>query len=109
MKAALKVMPPIFLCWPMMTEVYVGGTAVVTEPSHQYSITSCCCVTDDRRGAVWQNGHWHGSADEAKVCHWIPPCGKDGIHGHSLMLAECLWRPNRGCEHNETVGGAFQQ
>jgi len=25
------------------------------------------------------------------------------------MLAECLWRPNSGCEHYEAVGGEFQQ
>ena len=28
---------------------------------------------------------------------------------HSLMLGECLWRPNSGHEHSETVGGVFQQ
>jgi len=25
------------------------------------------------------------------------------------MLAECFWRPKRGCECSEVVGGAFQQ
>jgi len=34
---------------------------------------------------------------------------KSGSHWHSLMLAECLWRPNCGCGHSETVDGAFQQ
>ncbi len=33
MRAALKVMPPILLCWPMMSEVDVGGMAVEVEPS----------------------------------------------------------------------------
>ena len=28
---------------------------------------------------------------------------------YSLMLAECLWSPNSGCENREVVGGAFQQ
>ena len=41
MRAALKVMPPILLCWPMMSEADVGGMAVEVEPSHQYSITFC--------------------------------------------------------------------
>jgi len=50
--AALKVMPPILLCWPMMTEAGVGGMAVEVEPSHLYSLTFCCCVTDGSRGAV---------------------------------------------------------
>ena len=34
----------------------VGGMAVEVEPSHQYPVTFCCCVTDVSRGAVWQNG-----------------------------------------------------
>ena len=109
LRAALKVMPPILFFWPTTSEADVGGMAVEVEPSHQYSITFCCCVTDGSRGAVWQNGVWHGSAYEAKVCHWIPPCRKNGTHWHSLMLAEHLWRPNSGCEHSEVVGGAFQQ
>ena len=35
-------------------------------------------------------------AHETKVCQWIPPCGENGTHWHSGMLAECLWRPNNG-------------
>ena len=35
--------------------------AVGVEPSHQYSLTFCCHVTEDSRGA----GVWHGSVDEA--------------------------------------------
>jgi len=35
-----------------MSEVDIGGMAVEVELSHQYSITSCCCVTDGSRGAV---------------------------------------------------------
>ncbi len=36
MRTALKIMPPILLCWPVMLEVDVGGMAVEVEPSHQY-------------------------------------------------------------------------
>ena len=100
-RAALKLMPPISSHWPTTSEADVGGMAVEAEPSHQYSITICCCVTDGSRGALWQSGDGHGSADEAKECHWIPPCGKDGTHWHSSTLAERLWRPNSGCWHNE--------
>ena len=74
-----------------------------------FNIMFCCHVTDGSRGAVWQNGVWHGSAYVAKVCHWIPPCSKNGTQWHSSILAECFWRPNSGCEHSEAVGGAFQQ
>ena len=55
-RAAPKIMPPILLCWPAMTEADIGGMAVEAEPSHQYSIIFCCHVTDGSRGAVGQNG-----------------------------------------------------
>ena len=51
-KAALAVMPPILLCWPTVSEVDVGGTAVEVQPSHLYSVTHRCCVTDGGRGEV---------------------------------------------------------
>ena len=51
MRAAPKVMPPILLCWPMMSEVS-GGMAVEVEPSHSYSLTLCHCVTNGSRGSV---------------------------------------------------------
>ena len=76
MRAALRVMPSILLCWLLMSEVDVGGTTVETEPFHQNSITFCCWMTDGSRGAVWQNSVWYGSAYETKVCHWIRPCRK---------------------------------
>ena len=31
-----KVMPPILLCWPMMSEADIGGMAVEVESSYQY-------------------------------------------------------------------------
>jgi len=47
-RAALKVMPPNLLRWPMTSEVDVGGMAVEVEPSHQYPGMFCChvCVTE---------------------------------------------------------------
>jgi len=41
-------------------------------------------------------------------CHWIPQCGKNGIHWQSSMLAKCLWRPKSGRDHSEVVGDVFQ-
>ena len=52
MRPALKVMALILLCWLTMSETDVGGMAVGVEPSHQYSVTFCCHVTDGSRGAV---------------------------------------------------------
>jgi len=108
-RAASKVMRSISFFWLITSEVDVGGMAVEAEPSHQFSIPFCCCVSDGSRGAVWQNGVWRGSAYEAKVWNWIPPCGKNGTHWHSSTLAECIQRPNSECERSEAVGGASQQ
>ena len=49
MRAAPKVMTPILLGWPMMSEAYVDNMAIEAEPFHQYSITFCCYVTDGTR------------------------------------------------------------
>ena len=97
-RAAPKVMPPTLLCWPATSEVDIGGMTTEAEPSEQYSMTSCCCVTDGSREAAWQNGVWCGSAYEAKAGHWISPCRKNGTYWYSLILAEYLWRSNSGCE-----------
>jgi len=82
-----------------------GGMSAEIKPSHQYSVTFCCHVTDGSRGVVWQNGAWHGSVHEAKVLN--SSMQKNSTHWHSLTLAECFWRPNSGCEHSEVVGGTF--
>ena len=87
-KIALKVMPPILLCWPPTSEVDVGSIAAEVEPSHQYSVTFCCSATDGSRGAVWKNGVWHGSENEGKVCPWIPPCEKKW---HPLTFINTCW------------------
>ena len=100
MRVAPKVTFPVLWCWPTASEADGGGMAVEVEPFHQYPIALCCLVTDGSRRAAWQNGVWHGSAYEAKVWHWIPSCGKDVTYWHSSKLAECLWRPNTGCEHS---------
>ena len=82
----------ILFGWPMMLEEDIGGTAVEVVPSHQYFITFCCCVTDGSRGAVWQNGVWHGSAYKAKIRHWISP--PINIHWHLFglhKLSTAVW------------------
>jgi len=50
MRAALKVVTPNFLFWPMKSEAYVDGMAVEAEPSHQYSVTCCFIMLFD----IWQ-------------------------------------------------------
>ena len=51
LRAALKALPLILLCWPTSEEDF-GGMAAEVEPFHQYSIPFCCCVIDGSRGAV---------------------------------------------------------
>jgi len=46
MRSALKVIPPILLLWPMMSEADGGGMAVEAETSHQCSVIVYCHVTD---------------------------------------------------------------
>ena len=106
-RAASKVMPPILFCWPTW-EADVDSMAVEVDPSHCYCYLLLPWDRWQQR-AVWENSVWHGSTDEAKVCHWIPPHRKNGTHWHSLTLAECLHKPNCGCEHSEAVGDVFQQ
>ena len=51
-KIAPKVMPPILLFMTIMLEVAGDGMMVEVGPSHQYSVTCCCSVTDGSRVAV---------------------------------------------------------
>ena len=46
LRAALKVMPSVLLCQPMMSEADVGGMAVEVELSHQHPIMLYCHATD---------------------------------------------------------------
>ena len=88
-------------------QVDFGGMAAEAEPCHWCSLTFCC--PPDRwqqRGSLTKQ---YMSWKCTKVCHWIPPCRKNGTHWHSLMLAEQLWRPTSGCEHSEVAGSAFLQ
>lgn len=87
-RAALRVMPPMLLCWPPASELDVSSVAIEVECSCHYSITFCFC-------AIY--------AYEAKGWNWILPCRKNGTLWHLLALAELLGR------HNEAVNGEFQQ
>ena len=84
MRTAQKVMPPILIYWPMVSEADVG-VAVGVEPFQQYSVTCCLCVTRDSRGAVWQNDVWHGSVCETKMCH----CRRK--LRHPLIFIDTCW------------------
>ena len=109
MRAAPKVMLPVLLCWLTMSEVDIGGVAVEAEPSHQYSVTFSCHVTDGSIRAGWKK--WHVTwkclwRKRVKVTSSMQK--KNSTRWHSLTFSEHLWRPSSGCEHSEVVGGVFQ-
>ena len=51
-RAAPKVIHSVLLCWPMMSEVDVGGMTAEAAPSRQHPIACCCRATDGSREAV---------------------------------------------------------
>ena len=87
-RAALKVLPPILSCLPMTSEVDVGGMAVEIETSYRYSVIFSCCMTNDSRGAVWQNSTWHRSVYELKLYRWTPLWEKKWL---PLTLINAYW------------------
>ena len=51
-RSAPKVMPPVLLCWPTMSETDVGGMAVEVEPPGQYSATLLMYDGQQQRGSL---------------------------------------------------------
>ena len=58
---------------------WYGSRGCTFPPIFHYMLL--LCDRWQQRGSLW-----HGSVDEAKVCHWIPPYGKNGTHWHSFLL-----------------------
>ena len=50
--AALKVVCPMLLCLPVMSEADDGGMTVEVEPTDQCSLTFCSCIIDDSNGVL---------------------------------------------------------
>ena len=92
-----------------MAEADVGGVAVEVETSHQYSITFCCCATDGSRGAVWQNGVWHGSVYEAKWGELNSSMQKKGHQSTFLKTCRMFMETKLRMSAQQEVGGEFQQ
>jgi len=84
------------------SETDVGRMAVEVEPSHQYSLTFCCCVTDGSRGVVWQKvSDVEVGMKQRRVTEFL--------HVEKMAPIDIHWRTNSGCEHSKAVGVAFQQ
>ena len=80
MKATAKMMFPVLLRWPTMSETDVGGMAVEVEPSHQYSITYCCgCqVAADRQSDKMASNVEVCMKQRCGIEFLIPPWSKNG-------------------------------
>ena len=71
-----------------MSEVDVGDMTVEVEPSHQYSITFCCHVTDGSREAVSQNSDMDMSMEQRCGIEflYVEKMAPTDIHWHLLNL-----------------------
>jgi len=98
-------MLPILLCWPITWEADIGGKEVEGEPSHQYSITLYCYVTDGSRGAVWQNGL-------NMEAHMKQSCVTEYLHAEEITptdTASWMFMDTISGLHSEAVGDVFPQ
>lgn len=77
---ALKVMPPIFFCWPTAAEVGVGGMAAQIVPSHQYFIIFVVEGQSDKMTCDME-------------VHMRQRCVAEFLHEEFIDVAECLQRP----------------
>lgn len=60
----------------LTSEADVAEMVPNVELSHQYTVAiPCCHVRDGSRGALWQNGVWHGNMKQ-RVKTDFPPCKK---------------------------------
>lgn len=93
MRAVLKTVPLILLCWPTTSEANGGGIAVELEPSHQF-LLHFAAVWHGSRGAIWHN--------EAKMWHLIPQVKQywlmkwhcySSINPYSILAVLTFWLP----------------
>ena len=103
MMAALKVMPPILWCCPVTSEVDFGVWR------HRLNLPTNIPLYVV---AMWQMA---AEGQSGKIACGMETqmkqrCGMEFLHlkknctrWHSLVLAECFWRPNSGCEHSRAV------
>ena len=96
MSSALKVIPPILLCWPTTSEVVAGDMAVDVEPSCWYSIIFCCRVTDVSEQNSLPKWHLTWKHIWSKGVSLNPPMEKilhslTFIHAYSLFMGTKQW------------------
>ena len=103
-RVALKVVPPLLLCQPTACWCYGHRGGTFTPISH-YVLLLCEMAAEGQSDKMVSDVEvWMKQRHITEFIH--------AVKWHlmtSLMLAECLWRPNSGCQHSEAVGGIFQQ
>jgi len=82
-KGFSKVMPQTLRCWITISEVHVGGTAAKAEPSHQYLITFCCCVTEWHQESLTWKRKWNKGEELNSSMH---KTALTNIHLHLLSI-----------------------
>jgi len=85
-RTALRIIPPILLCWPATSEAD-GGTTAEVEPFHQCSLKLCCCVRDDSRGVSDK------MMSDLEVCT-MQMCITEFLHVEKTAptgIHQCLW------------------
>ena len=99
-KWAPKVMPPILLHWPTISETdrcwWYGSTGWTFPPIFNYILLLC-----GSRAAVWQNGVWKRVWSTSVS---FAPWGKNCTHWHASTCGH-----QSGWYHSKVVGDAFQQ
>ena len=80
-RAALKVIPPILLCWPTTSEADVGGMAIEVEPSHQYCYILLPCDRWQQKGSLTE---WHLTWKCVRIPLW-------GNKWHPLTFIDTCW------------------
>ena len=98
----------------MTLEADVGGTAVEIEPSCQYSITFCCCMTDGSRGAPTDihqcllNAYGDQSVYVSIVRQWVMPFSSGSSNSRSppaLQFSEHSMQALVHCWHESILHG----
>jgi len=101
MSAAEKVMPPIYWCWPTMSDMDVGDMVVEVAPFHPYPVGFCCCVTDGR-GTVtewclawncvpWKRGSFNSSTGEKMAPTDIHCCLMNVYGDQTVGMSTVRW------------------
>jgi len=104
MRAAPKVMPPIWFCWPtVVRDRYWGhGCRGWAFPTNIPLYLIAMPLMAVKVGCYFVRLPLEVHMKQRCVIEFLH-VGKNYTHWHSLALAECLWRPNIRWQHSEAA------